>query len=78
MKIEVSDETIDEVVAVVILDAIKGSYKMCDELLNADYELESYEMQDLAQGLKDLKALVPAYKYFSPFSEHYKVEEYKL
>jgi len=78
MKIEVSDETIDDVVAVVILESIKGSHQMCDELLNADYELERYEMQDLAQGLKDLKALIPAFKYFTPVSDHYKVEEYDL
>ena len=77
MKVEVSDECIDEIVAKTILETIQGTYTMCIELLDED-ELESYQMQDLAQGLKDLEVLKGAYKYFSPVSEHIKIEGYTI
>jgi hypothetical protein len=78
MKIDVSDDTIDNIVAAVIFEAITGTDQMCKKLLNSEYELESYELQDLRTGLKDLKVLKAAFKYFSPISEHYKVDELNL
>ena len=77
MKIEISAEMADEMVATIVLEAIQGTSEMCDELVGSYEELEDYEMQDLNQGMKDLKALIPAFKYFSPKSEHYKVYEYE-
>jgi len=77
MKIEVNDETLDDIVASVILEAIQGTHGMCMRLMD-NTELEPYEMKDLAQGLRDLKALIPAYKFFSPVSEHFKLNKYEI